>query len=414
MPTLDRRSLLAATAAAAIPAYAADEEYWSGYRGPRGDGSCASADLPTSWSGSQNVAWKTPLPGRGHASPVIWGNRIFVPAALEDREERVLICLDRRNGRPLWQRTVLKSPLEQIHRLNSYASSTPLVDRDRVYVPFLDRDEMFVAAYDHGGNRLWEARPGVFASKHGFSTSPVPFKNSIILNGDHDGPGYLTALDRKTGKTLWKTNRPNNTRSYCTPIIRTVNGKPLLMMSGSKCVAAYDPETGREQWMLDGPTEQFVAAPVFDGKLLFITTGYPDRHIIAMKPDGAGRIAEEQIVWRTRKGCSYVPAPVLVGNLFFIVSDSGFASCINAETGDLHWYERLGSGGHSASLITSGDRVYFLADRGIATVVRASKNYEVLANNELGEETYASPAVAPGQLFIRGLQHLFAIGRPTT
>jgi hypothetical protein len=385
-------------------------ENWQGFRGPRGDGTSAEKGLPLQWSATENVAWKVPIPGRGHSSPIVWDDRIFLVSCIEEKEERILLCLDRRTGKTLWQRTVLKSPLEQIHQLNSYASSTPLTDGERVYVSFLDREKMFIAAYDFNGNKVWAVRPGVFFSKHGYCSSPILYKDTLIVNGDHDGDGYIVALNRRTGETVWKTARVNNTRSYCTPIIREIGGRPHMMLSGSKCVASYDPNDGSLQWIMDGPTEQFVAAPVFNGKLLFITAGYPDRHIVAIRPDGKGKVTEAHIVWRTRRGCSYVPSPIVWGNYFLIVSDGGFASCFDADTGDMRWTERLG-GGHSASLVSSEDRVYFLSDAGVMTVVRPGATFEKLAVNEIGEETFASPVISQGQIFIRGVKHLFAIGQ---
>jgi len=384
-------------------------ENWPGFRGPRGDGSSAERGLPLRWSATENVAWKVAVPGRGHASPVVWGDRLFLVSALEDKQERVLLCLDRRTGKTLWQRTVLQAPLEPIHELNSYASSTPVTDGERVYVSFLDRDRMFIAAYDFQGERLWAVRPGPFASKHGYCTSPVLYKDRLIVNGDHDGDGFLAALDRRTGQTVWKTDRPNKTRSYCTPLIRTVGGKPLLMMSGSKCVAAYNPDDGSLQWIMDGPTEQFVAAPVYNGKLLFITAGYPDRHVVAIRPDGKGQVADAQIAWRTRRGAAYVPSPILSGEYLLVVTDGGFGNCFRADTGDLLWTERLGSG-HSSSPIASEDRVYFQSDRGVTTVLRPGPTFQKLAANEIGEDTFASPVVSQGQIFLRGVKHLFAIG----
>jgi outer membrane protein assembly factor BamB len=398
---------LAAAAAAAFPAFA---ENWPGFRGPRGDGTSLERELPLRWSPTENIAWKVPVPGRGHASPAIWEDRIFLVSALEERQERILLCLDRRTGRTLWQRTVLKAPLEQIHELNSYASSTPLVDGERVYVSFLDRDRMLIAAYDLEGRPLWTVRPGPFSSKHGYSSSPVLYRDRIIVNGDHDGQGFLVALDRKTGATRWKTERPNNTRSYCTPLIREVNGRPLLMMTGSKTVAGYDPEDGSLRWIMDGPTEQFVAAPVYNGRLLFITAGYPEKHILAIRPDGRGSVTNTHVAWRTRRGAAYVPSPIVSGDYLLVVSDGGFLSCFQADTGEQHWTERLG-GGHSASPISVGDRVYYVSDRGATTVVRPGKTFERLAVNEIGEDSFASPAASQGQLFIRGVKHLYAIGR---
>jgi outer membrane protein assembly factor BamB len=385
-------------------------ENWPGFRGPRGDGTCVEKGLPLTWSATENVAWKVAIPGKGHSSPVVWKDRLFVTTCVEESDERVLLCLDRRTGKTLWQRTALKSPLEGIHPLNSRASSTPATDGERVYVSFLDQDKMFLAAFDFNGNKLWEARPGPFSSKHGYCSSPVLYKDKVIVNGDHDGNGYLVALNRKTGAIEWKTPRPNQTRSYCTPLIRNVGGRPLLMMSGSKCIAAYNPDTGVQRWLMDGPTEQFVAAPVYDGKLLFITTGYPDKHILAIHPEGEGKLSDSAIAWRTRRGCSYVPSPVVTNGYFFIVADGGFASCFDAANGDLKWSERLG-GGHSASILTAEDRLYCVSDRGVTTILRAGPVFEKLAENPLGEDCFASPIASQGQVFIRTVDHLWAIGK---
>jgi hypothetical protein len=393
-----------------VAASAALAENWPGFRGPRGDGSSLEKDLPLKWSATENVAWKVELPGRGHASPVVWGDRIFVVSALPEKQERILLALDRRTGKTLWQKTVLTAPLEHIHTLNSYASSTPLTDGERVYVSFLDRDKMFIAAYDFQGNKVWEARPGPFASVHGYSSSPILYKDKVIVNGDHDGEGFLVALNRKTGAVLWKTPRPNNTRSYCTPIVREVGGVPHLMMSGSKCVASYNPDTGAQQWIMDGPTEQFVAAPVYNGKLLFITAGYPELHILAIRPDGSGKIGDDHVAWRTRRGAGYVPSPILYGPYFLTITDGGFLGCWMADTGEQLWNERT-AGHTSSSPVSTEDRIYVQSDKGVTTVVRAGKTFEKLAENDLGEESYASPVVSQGQIFLRGVTHLFAIGK---
>ena len=393
-----------------LAASAALADNWPGFRGPRGDGSSLEKDAPLKWSATENVAWKVELPGRGHASPVVWGDRIFVVSALQDKQERILLALDRRTGKTLWQRTALTAPLEHIHNLNSYASSTPATDGERVYVSFLDRDKMFIAAYDSQGNKLWEARPGPFTSVHGYSSSPILYKDKVIVNGDHDGAGFLVALYRKTGAVAWKTPRPNNTRSYCTPIIREVDGVPHLLMSGSKSVASYNPDTGAQQWIMDGPTEQFVAAPVYNGKLMFITAGYPELHILAIRPDGSGKVGDDHIAWRTRRGAGYVPSPILSGPYFMTVTDGGFLGCWVADTGEQLWNERT-AGHTSSSPVSCGDRIYVQSDKGVTTVVRPGKTFEKLAENDLGEESYASPVISQGQIFVRGVTHLFAIGK---
>jgi len=387
---------------------AALAENWPGWRGPRGDGTSLEKNVPIRWSGTQNVVWKVPIPGKGHASPIVWGRHIFVVTAIKEKKQRILLCLDRKDGKILWQRVVLEAPLERINSLNSYASSTPATDGQRVYISFLDRDKMFIAAYDFDGNRLWEVRPGLFASMHGYCSSPVIWKDKVIVNGDHDGPSYIVALSRATGQTIWKTPRPNRTRSYCTPIIRQIDGRNQMVLSGTMCVASYDPDTGEQHWLIDGPTEQYVASIVYNGKLLFMTCGFPDRFIQAIRPDGRGNVTKTHVLWQKDRDCSYVPSPIAFGPYFLVVADNGIATCFEANTGKSCWRERLGPH-YSASLVSANGLVYFLSDKGVMTVVKPGEELDIVARNELGENTYASPAISNGQIFLRGAKHLYCI-----
>ena len=387
---------------------AALAENWPGWRGPRGDGTSLEKNVPIRWSGTQNIVWKVPIPGKGQASPIVWGKHIFVVTAIKEKKQRILLCLDRKDGKILWQRVVLEAPLERINSLNSYASSTPATDGQRVYVSFLDVDKMFIAAYDFDGNRVWEVRPGVFSSMHGYCSSPVLWKDKVIVNGDHDGPSYIVALSRATGQTIWKTPRPNRTRSYCTPIIRQIDGRNQMVLSGTMCVASYDPDNGKQHWLIDGPTEQYVASIVYNGELLFMTCGFPDRFIQAIRPDGRGNVTDTHVLWQKDRDCSYVPSPIAFGPYFLVVADNGVATCFEAKTGKSCWRERLGPH-YSASLVSANGLVYFLSDKGVMTVVRPGAELEVVARNELGENTYASPAISDGQIFLRGDKHLYCI-----
>jgi outer membrane protein assembly factor BamB len=402
-------------------AAAAAAENWPGWRGPRGDGTSLEQNIPTQWNGPAGggIAWKVPVPGVGHSSPVVWGDRVFLVSCLTDTEERVLLCFDRTSGKTLWQTTVLAAPLEKKHTLNSYASGTPATDGERVYVAFLEADfgslkertpgSVVVAANYLDGKRLWQVKPGRFASVHGFCSSPVVYKDKVIVNGDHDGDAYLLALDRATGQTVWQVPRENKTRSYCTPIIRTIDGREQMILSGSKCVASYDPNDGSRHWIIDGPTEQFVASIVYNGKLLFMTAGFPEKHMMAIRPDGQGNVTQSHIAWRTTRGCSYVPSPIAHGEYFLVTSDDGVGSCFRAEDGERLWMERMGTH-YSTSLTSAGGLVYFLEDNGVMKVVRPGPTLDVVAENVLGEKCYASPAISQGNLFIRSSAHLYCIG----
>ena len=321
----------------------------------------------------------------------------------------------------LWARSVLSAPLEGKHRLNSFASSTPVTDGERVYVSFLDHGKMCIVAYDFAGEEKWKVWPGEFSSVHGYCSSPIIFEDSLIINGDHDGDAYLVALDKADGKTIWKTTRENRTRSYCTPIIREIDGRTQMVLSGSKCVASFDPHDGARHWIIDGPTEQFVASIVYSHDLLFVTGGFPEHHVLTIKPNGTGNVSNSHIAWHhTGKLASYVPSPIAVGDYFLIVSDDGLATCLDARTGELQWSNKL-SRHVSASLVAAGGLVYFLDDFGVTQVVKPGKEFEAVAVNNLfdpaaGDDEKdlcsASPAISQGQIFIRSDKFLYCIGKP--
>ncbi len=396
-------------------------ENWPGWRGPRGDGTSLEKDVPTQWDGAagDNLQWRTRIPGRAHSSAIVWDDRIFVTTCLEDQQQRQLVCLDRQQGAILWQQTVVTAPLEKKHNLNSFASGTPVTDGRLVYAAFLEPDfssqtertpgNIVVVAYDFDGQQQWLVRPGRFASVHGFCTSPILFENLLIVNGDHDGDSFIFGLDKKTGEIVWKTAREKKTRSYCTPIIRDIDGRTQMVFSGSKCVVSIDPHDGSQHWMMDGPTEQYVASLVYDGKLFYLTAGFPEHHILAIKPDGHGNVTDTHIVWRTTRGCSYVPSPIVEGPYFLVAADDGIVSCFEAETGKRHWMKRMAPH-YSASLVSANGLVYFTDDDGVTKIVRPGPEQEVVAVNELGESCYASPAISDGQIFMRGESHLYCIG----
>jgi len=388
-------------------------EDWPGWRGPRGDGTSSEVGIPVHWSTTDNIAWKASIPGIGHSSPIVWGDRIFLTSCVEQNLERMLLCLDRQNGKVLWQRTVLTSKLEPKNRLNSYASSTPVTDGKHVWVTFLQQPDLEVACYDFAGKRVWRRSPGKFYSVHGFCSSPVLYKDMLIVNGDQDAQAYLVALDKNTGAERWRADRPNRTRSYCAPLLVNAAGKEQLVLSGSRCIASYDPENGKQNWIIDGPTEQFAASLVYTDGVLFLTAGFPEYHNMGIRPDGTGNVTRTHVLWHeprtTSRKAAYVPSPVAQGHQFFLVSDQGYASCFAATTGKRLWMEHLGPH-HSASPVAAEGRLYFVDDEGTTHVLRAGPTLELLSRNPLGEECYASPAIAHGQIFLRTLRHLVCIG----
>jgi outer membrane protein assembly factor BamB len=383
---------------------------WPGWRGPHGDGRSEEKNLPLRWSRTDNIHWKVAIPGRGYSSPIVWGDRVILTACLEKDRRRVLLCLDRDTGKTLWQRVVLVSALEGKHPLNSYASSTPVTDGRHIWVTFLQGDDIQVACYDFAGRRVWMRSPSKFYSKHGYCSSPVLYKDLLILNCDQDAKACIIALEKDTGRERWRTDRPNRTRSYCPPIIIHAAGKDQLVLSGSKCVASYDPATGQQYWIIDGPTEQFVASLVYLDNLLYLTGGFPEYHVLGIRPDGHGNVTHTHIAWRDTRGAAYVPSPVAWDHYFFLVSDKGIATCRDTKTGKRRWMEHLG-GHHSASPLAADGYLYFPDDAGTTWVLKAGPKFEVVSKNILGEECYASPAISRGQIFLRTVDHLYCIGQ---
>ena len=423
-------------------------EDWPAWRGPRLDGSSREKKLPLKWSVAkdpqtneermENIAWRTPIAGLGHSSPIVSGDHIFLTTCLIKEKKRMLLCLDRKNGMLLWEREVACSPLEPRHNLNSYASATPATDGKHVYVSFLrlrkktDDDgppsnprekspiaadlvpEMVVAAYDFKGAKVWEKVPGRFYSRHGFCSSPILHKDKVILNADQDAEAYIVALDRTTGAERWRVDRPNHFRSYCVPLIVDAAGKSQMVLSGSQTVTSYNPDTGDLIWIIQGPTEQYVASLVYGDGLFFMTAGFPDYHNLAIRPDGVGDITKSHIHWHESrtiaKKAAYVPSPLAVGRYFYMISDLGYLSCFESQTGKRAFMEQLGRH-HSASPILADAHVYLTDDDGITYVLKANGAFDVVSRNPLGDECRASAAVSQGQIFIRTLRHLYCIGK---
>ena len=401
-------------------------ESWPGWRGPRGDGTSQERDVPLRWGPEEGVCWRVDVPGEGHASPIVTGGRVFVVSCDTDSLERLLVCYDAETGALRWRRTVLTAPLEIKHGLNSYASSTPATDGERVFVAFwettgelvparnvsAERDASFgrmcVAAYDMDGERRWLVHPGEFTSCHGFCSCPVLVGRLVIVNGDHDGEGYIVALDRDTGRTVWKIPRDHHTRSYVTPLVRTFAGRAQAILSGSRHVAAYDPATGTELWRVRGPTEQFVASLVDDGTRVMLTGGYPDKVILAIDPTGSGDVTDTHVAWKSTRNCAYVPAPVVVDGHLLLTSDDGVASCYATASGERLWNARLGTH-YSGSPVAAGGLAYFTDDDGITKVIRPGPSFDVVAENRLDERVFSSPAISDGAIYFRTAGHLVRI-----
>lgn len=385
-------------------------ENWPNWRGPKGDGTSTETNLPTKWDSTTNVLWKSPVPGVGHASPIVWGERLFTVTAKTETQEKMLLCYDTNNGKLLWQVTVIKAPLENKHGDNSFASGTPATDGTSVYVSFLDGESVVVAAYDFTGKQLWIQQPGTFSSPHGYSCSPVLYKNMVIINGDSKGDAFIAALSRTDGHIIWKTKHDKPAHSFSTPIFREIAGRMQMIFCGNQEVASYNPEDGKRYWFVNGPSEDFCSTPVYNEKtgLVLISSAWPQRHLLAIKPDGKGDVSDTHIAWRSTNGAYYVPSPVTVGDYLISTMTSGVVHCIEAATGNILWKENLGKQYASAVLING--LVYMPNDEGVITIIKPGPVFEVIAKNPIGETMFASPAISNGRIYLRGAKHIFCIG----
>lgn len=386
-------------------------ESWPGWRGPRADGTSLDQNASTNWA-PDKAAWKVEIPGKGHASPVVWGDYVYTATATTQAQERVLICLERDTGKVRWQQTVISGTLEKIHDENSRASSTPAVDGKRIYATFLIDGEVVVAAHDLAtGKQLWIVRPGKHEGPHGFASEPVLYKDKVIVDGDSKKGSFLVALDRETGKTLWSAKRGDRGVSYSAPLIREMAGRVQLVQCGDRSVTSFDPETGKELWTVDGPSDDVIVSPIFDERsgLVFVSSAYPAKTLYAIRPNGNGNVTQTHVVWRDNKGAPHIPSMIVSSNFLMTVNMGGTAFCYEAANGNVFWQEKLGR--HHASPVLLRGLAFFVNDDGQVNVIKPGSQFQRVGQYELGEPCYASPAISDGQVFVRGFNHLFCFGK---
>ncbi len=385
---------------------------WPCWRGPNGDGTSIETNLPTQWDSINNVLWKSPVPGIGHSSPIVWEDKLFTVTALLGTQEKVLLCYDCKSGKLLWQKTVLKSTFENKHNDNSYASGTPATDGSLIYVSFLDGQDVVVAAYDFTGKQIWIQRPGTFYSPHGFSCSPTLFEDKVIINGDSKGENsFVAALSRADGHIIWKISHDKPSHSFSTPIFREMSGKMQMIFCGNMEIASYNPNDGSQYWFVDGPSEDFCSSPVYNKKtgLVLVSSAWPERILLAIKPDGQGNVTNSRVVWQSKKGAYYVPSPVCTDDFLLTTMINGQVNCIEVVNGNILWAKDLGKQ-YSSPVLADG-LVYMPNDEGVITVIKPGPTFQYIAKNAIGERMNASPAISNGKIYLRGDKHLFCIAK---
>lgn len=389
-------------------------EDWPEFRGPTGQGHSTERQVPLNWSESHNVLWKTPVPGTGWSSPVVAAGRVWVTTAVQEREGGSLRALayDAATGREVVNTEVFRIPsVEPLNRKNTRASPTPVLDGDRVYVHFGSDG---TAALSTAGAIIWKAR-FEYRSQHGDGGSPIVYGDLLIFSCDGDDTAYVVALDKRTGKVRWKTDRRRPfAQAYSTPLVIRVGSRDELVSVGAYRAAAYDPRTGEEIWRVSYPVrfpEGFsnVMRPVYGSGLVFVSGGFNEPSFLAVRPDGVGDVTRSHVAWTLTRGAPFTPSPILVGDELYIVNDAGIASCLDARTGQRYWQQRLG-GNYSASPVFADGRIYFTSEEGLSTVIAPGREYRQLATNRLDGDALASLAVSDASIFIRTGTHLYRIG----
>jgi outer membrane protein assembly factor BamB len=400
--------LLLVVALAALTARGAPN--WPRWRGPRQDGHAAETNLPVNWS-SENVIWKTPLPGIGQSSPIIWGDRLFLTSALEKGKERVVFCVDRTSGKVVWQQTAWKGQPEPSHGLNGWASASCVTDGE-VVVAFFGRGG--IHAYSVDGKHLWSRDLGPFESPWGTAACPIIVDNLVVQNCDADKNASLVALDKRSGTEIWRTKR-RDYRGWSTPIVVDAGKRRELVLNGHEGVQAYDPATGRELWFcksVEGRGEPTVT-PAGDG--LCVVNGLKGGEIYSVRPGGDGDVTDSRMTWHTpRRGARDTPSPIVIGNFIIVTDMDGLATCYNATDGQIYWKERL-EGKYSGSPIAANGLVYFTNEAGKTLVIKPGPKLQIVAENELvagKEEIFrASPTPYDAHIFLRSTTVLYCIGK---
>ena len=393
-------------------------KYWPRWRGPSGQGVVEGSGYPDRWSDTDNVIWKVPVPGRGHSSPIVWRDRVFLTTAAHDGANRSVLCYRRSDGELLWETRLPDTIAESIQNKNSFATSTPSTDGQLVYAYFGNGG---LVAVDFEGEVVWHVDLGTINLYHGPGGSPLLYEDRIILYQEQRAypeaptdPGFIVAIDKETGRELWRHERSRRP-GWGTPIAVHVDDRVEIIVSSSRRIDGHDPETGEVRWFAEGNAVEVIPTPVTGHGMIYCSSGQ-SAPTIAVRPGGTGDVTDSHVVWRTTKGSPYVPSPLVLGDYLYTINDnSSVASSHDARTGELHRQIRLGQqqrNGFSASPVSVEGKLFFTNDDGETYVLNPAPDFELLHVNRLRERTLASPALVDGKWYFRTETHLFSIGIP--
>ena len=402
---------------------AAFAQEWTRFRGPNGTGISHAKTIPTKLTDAE-LNWKVELPGVGHSSPVLWGERVFVTTTGDKAGGFRAVCVDARDGKLLWKHDFALTPFPR-HKFNSYASSTPTVDAERVYVTWNEPEHYQMAALDHAGKLVWQRDFGPYVSQHGCGPSPILYRGMVILGNEQDdekfvkgatrsGTSFVLAVDAKTGATVWQTPRRSAVVSYATPCVFEPKHGPTALLFASQAHGLYalEPSTGKVLWEYDQAfTMRSCSSPLIAGDLILGScgSGGGGHYVTAVKPGDATAKKPAELAYQMKKSAPYVPTGIVVGDLVWLWSDGGMLTCLHAPTGDVRFQERIG-GNFFGSPVWIDGRLFAVSTAGEIVVVEASEKFNLLHRHALHEVCHTTPAVALGRLFLHTEKHLLSLG----
>jgi outer membrane protein assembly factor BamB len=402
-------------------ASAAQAEDWPCFRGPSRQGLSQEKNVPTEWSPASNVAWRTPIPGEGWSSPIVFGDSVFMTTATDGGKSLRLVRVKRNDGTVAWDKEVTQQEPKYKQRPNSYATSTPVTDGQRVYLVACDGR---ILATDVDGQVVWINSDFDYYSQHGLAVSPVLYEDLVIVAFDWSSPGpdkkvgwevpwdkaVILAVDKGTGKTRWQGRRGSSQIGHATPQIATFEGRDQLVSSAGAVVQGFDLKTGEQLWTVSSPGEGVVPSVVAGDGMAFATSGFRQETILAVRLGGRGDVTQTHVAWRVTDEVPHVPSMLYVSPRLYSITDQGIVNCLRGATGEVLWRQRL-PGKYSASPVYADGKVYFLSEKGKTTVVEEGPAFKVVAENDLGETCCASPAISQGRLFLRTEKALYCIGK---
>jgi outer membrane protein assembly factor BamB len=413
MKTKSLVAILVFGCAMAAPARAGN---WPRFQGPNGSGTADDKNVPVRFDEKSGILWKVRIPGQGNSSPIVWGDRLFLQTGSADGKHRSLMCLDAATGKILWMQPWPGKQAKK-HPKNTFASSTPATDGKIVVTAFWDGQDISLVAFDFQGKQIWSQNLGPFVSQHGAGASPIIYKDKVFFTDDQDGTSTLFALNKNTGEIVWRAAREAYRACYSSPFIREEPGAPPeLIVVSTTSIRSYEPDTGTVNWnwawkFTARMPLRTTASPIFAHETVYACSGDGggDRHMVAVKLTKNGRGTQPEKAWENKKDFPYVPTLLSRGDYLYFVNDRGMAGCYEAATGKRVWQERLSSGAFTASPVMIDGKVYAPSEDGEVFVFAAEPSYQLLAHNSVGEQVRASPAVANNRLYLRGQEHLYCI-----